>query len=203
MKPVFVIGNGCSRSVFDLALLQGRGETYGCNLLIKDTTLDNTIVCDRAMLVYLSSQGYDKTTTVWTRQRWLEQVEIDSAKALPMPIANPVERWDKEMHWGAGTHAVNLAAHRGAEVVVMIGFDLWAREDGLNNIYKDIEPFYENDQIAPDCWVYQLSSAFKKYPNTTFVQIQPQSWKDPIEWADIENFTRDDFQGLREWLKEL
>ena len=87
--------------------------------------------------------------------------------------------------------------------MVMIGFDLWAREDGLNNIYKDIEPFYENDQIAPACWIYQLSSAFKKYPNITFVQIQPQSWKDPVEWAGIENYTRDDFQGLREWLKEL
>lgn len=203
MSPVFVIGNGCSRSVFDLTLLQGHGETYGCNVLIKDTALDNTVVCDRAMLVNLVSQEYNKATKMWTRQRWIDQIEIDLVHALPAPVANPKERWDKEMHWGSGTHAVNLAAHRGAGIVVMLGFDLWAREDGLNNIYKDIEPFYENNQVAPDCWIYQLSLTFKKYPSTMFVQIQPQSWHDPAEWDGIENYTRDDFQGLRKWLKEL
>jgi len=203
MKIAFVIGNGHSRSVFDINQLGNHGVTYGCNLLIQDQQLDNCVACDRKLAIHLISQGYDKLTNLWTRQRWLDIISANDAKALPEPIAVAKERWDKEIHWGSGTHAANIAAEQGADVIVMLGFDLWPREDGLGNIYKDVQPFYEDRQVDPRCWIYQFSRLFQKFPNTSFVQIQPHSWKDPGEWTSSENYSRDDFHGLREWLKEL
>lgn len=190
VKIAFVIGNGLSRSVFDLSKLSEHGVTYGCNLQIEDHQLDNTIAADLKVLVHLVSQGYDKRTNLWTRKRWV----TGNAKALPDPIASPKKRWDNEIHWGSGTHAANLAATQGAAVVVMLGFDLWS-----GNIYAGRE-FYPTKSPGPACWIYQFSKLFEKFPDVSFVQIQPKSWENPIEW-DHPNYSRDTYSGLRAWLK--
>ena len=202
MKLAFVIGNGHSRSVFDLGLLRDKGVLYGCNLLIEEMQLDNTVACDRHIVVHLISQGYDRLTNLWTRQRWTKLVE-GNVKALPDPVAEPKVRYDQEIHWNSGVHAVNLAANQGADVVVLIGFDLWPREDGQNNIYQGRSDFYDTKIINPHHWIHQLARCYESYPDVSFVQIQPNSWKDPESWASYDNYSRDDYAGLREWLKEL
>ena len=202
MKIAFVIGNGHSRTVFDVTSLKDHGVTYGCNLLIKDMQLDNTVACDRNMLIRLISEGYDKVTNLWTRPRWRKVLGSGTFNDLPKPVEEPLERDDQEIHWGSGTHAVNLAATQGADVVVMLGFDLWQRQDGLDNIYQD-DPMYGKKTIDPTTWIYQLSKVFDKFPDTSFVQIQPKSWSEPENWANHENYSRDDYGGLRSWIKEL
>jgi len=202
MKIAFVIGNGHSRSVFDIGLLKDKGVLYGCNLLIEENQLDNTIACDRHMVVHLISQGYDKVTNLWTRQCWIKLLE-GAINPLPDPVIEPKVRFDKEIHWNSGVHAVNLAAHQGSDVVVMIGFDLWPREDGLNNFYQSRSEFYSAKPIDPSHWIHQLGRCYDRYPHVSFVQVQPSSWIDPEPWLTRENYTRDDYQGLREWLKEL
>ena len=195
VKIAFVIGNGKSRAVFDVSTLAPYGVTYGCNLQIEEIELDNLIVVDRSVLVHLVSQGYDKRTNMWTRQRWIDAIDCGNTRALPDPIAYPKKRWDKELQWGSGTHAANLAASQGADVVVFIGFDLWG-----GNLYAGKE-FYSDKDVGPDCWIYQLGQLFDKYPDVSFVQIQPKSWKDPSNWI-ADNYSRDTYAGLREWLKE-
>lgn len=203
MKISFVIGNGFSRSVFDLSLLKNKGITYGCNLLIEDFQLDNTVACDRNMLVYLIACGFDNMTNLWTRSRWRNSIGSGTFKDLPTPINNPVERWDKEIQWGSGTHALNLAAEQGADVVAMIGFDVWIRNDGQNNVYQDRYPLYENKEIGPECWIYQIERLLQKYPDTSFVQIQPTSWRDPESWTKYANYSRDTFAGLKTLLEDI
>ena len=202
MKIAFVIGNGHSRSVFDLSQLKDKGIIYGCNLLIEEMQLDNTVACDRHMVVHLIAQGFDKVTNLWTRQRWAKTVE-GNIKPLPDPVEQPKVRYDQEIHWNSGVHAVNLAANQGSDVVVMIGFDLWPREDGFNNIYQSRSEFYSGKAIDPSHWIHQLGRCYDRYSDVSFVQIQPSSWKDPEDWLSRENYTRDDYSGLREWLKEL
>lgn len=190
VKIAFVIGNGPSRSVFDIGKLTNHGVTYGCNLQIEETQLDNVVAVDLKMLVHLVSQGYDNRTNLWTRKRWA----TGNAKALPVPLASPKKKWDHEMDWGSGTHAVNLAATQGANVIVLLGFDLWS-----GNLYSKQE-MYSSRSPSPACWIYQFGKLFEKFPDVSFVQIQPKSWQNPAEWDHL-NYSRDTYSGLRSWLK--
>lgn len=202
LKVSFVIGNGHSRTVFDLDDLIGKGTTYGCNLLVHDHDLDNVVACDRHMVVDLVSQGIANKTNLYTRSRWLTVISAPKVRALPDPVKDPKVRYDKELHWNSGVHALNLAAHDGADVIVMIGFDLWPRADGRNNIYQD-RPGYNSDPVDPSHWIYQIGLLLKKYPNVSFVQIQPDSWQDPDSWKSFDNYSRDSYAGLREWLRNM
>ena len=195
VKVAFIIGNGQSRSVFDISKLSDHGVTYGCNLQIEETQLDNIVAVDLPVLVHLISQGYDKRTNLWTRKKWDGRVDTGKAKFLPDPVAKPKKRWDGELHWGSGTHAANLAATQGANVVVLLGFDLWS-----GNLYRGKSEFYSNKDPGPACWIYQFGKLFDMFPDVSFVQIQPKSWENPVEWTQ-ENYSRDTYSGLRAWLK--
>lgn len=202
VKVSFVIGNGPSRSRFDLTKLADHGVTYGCNLLIEDTPVDNLVAVDHQILIHLVSQGYDHKTNLWSRPKWTNIVE-SAAKELPVPLKSETCKWDKPLHWSSGSYAVNLAAQQNANIIVMLGFDLWPQINKSSNIYADKSPFYKNKSISPDCLIYQVHKTMKNYPHISFVQIQPTKWKDPILWAQQENYSRDSYHGLREWLKNL
>lgn len=183
MNIVFCIGNGPSRSNVDLNVLQSVGPVYGCNELIKTFALDNTIVVDKNLLIDLVSEGYNLNTNIFTRNRWAKLLEAENVYFLDNPIKEPVALWDRELQWGSGTHALNLAAKSGADVIVMIGYDLY------------------NAELDPACWIYQINKCFELYPDIQFVQIQDSNWATPNEWT-AENFLRDDFVGLSQLLKD-
>lgn len=202
IKIAFVIGNGHSRSVFDVNKLNDHGVTYGCNLLLEDMQLHNTIICDRALLIDMISKGMDLVTNLWTRARWKSSISGGAINELPVPVEQPKTRFDKEIHWGSGTHALHLAANQGADLIAMIGFDIWPRADGKNNIYEDRSDFYEQGKIVdPSHWIHQIDYCFKKFPHTNFVQIQPRSWKDPDSWSTNDNYSRDDYAGLNDLIR--
>ena len=46
MKIAFVIGNGQSRSHFNLNTLRGKGTIYGCNALYRDFMPDVLVATD-------------------------------------------------------------------------------------------------------------------------------------------------------------
>lgn len=189
MNLAFCIGNGPSREKFDLKLLVGKGTTYGCNYLIENYPLDCTIVVDRQLLVSMVSQHVQKRTNLYTRNKWRTVIDAE-LNYLRTPITNVINRWDNEMHWGSGTHALNLAAEQGAELIIMLGYDLYA-----GNIYS-------NQTFDPACWIYQVSRLLVKFPETQFVQIQPKGWKVPEEWKQ-DNFSFDTFTALKKMLKDL
>lgn len=188
MNIAFCIGNGPSRMRFKLETLQGRGKTYGCNYLIETFPLDHTIVVDRMLLINMVSQGYQNRTSLHTRKKWKDVIGVELGY-LDAPVTDIKHRWDNETHWGSGTHALNLAASHGADLVIMIGYDLYS-----GNIYS-------NQDVDPRCWIYQISRIFNKFPDTQFVQIQPEGWKVPESWKS-ENFSNDDFVALQSMLQE-
>jgi hypothetical protein len=140
-------------------------------------------VVDRTTLIDLISQGYNRKTNIYTRKAWHKLVQADNLHFLDDPIENPIEIWDKESHWGSGTHALNLAASKGADIVIMLGYDLY------------------NTELNPDCWIYQIAKCFELHPNTQFVQIQNDKWECPESWT-ADNFLTDTYKGLVQLLKD-
>jgi len=183
MNIAFCIGNGPSRESFDLGSLEGKGTTYGCNYLLETFPLDHTIVVDRMLLINMLSQGYHNRTMMHTRKKWRSAIDVE-LNYLEDPIRNVKQRWDNEIHWGSGTHALNLAAGHGADLVIMLGYDLYS-----GNIYS-------NRDVDPSCWIYQIARVFEKHPDTQFVQIQPRGWKVPNSWT-ADNFSIDDMTALK------
>lgn len=183
MNIAFCIGNGPSRKKFDVDKLKSVGPTYGCNRLIEKFGVDNTIVVDRNVLIDLIAQGYNRKTNIYTRQTWHRLVQADNLYFLSDPVEEPIELWDKESHWGSGVHALNLAASRGADIVIMLGYDLY------------------NAELDPSCWIYQINKCFQLHPNTQFVQIQNDNWECPENWT-ADNFLMDNYKGLVQLLKD-
>lgn len=184
MKISFCIGNGPSKNKFDLSKLKNAGPVYGCNNLIEKFNIDNTIAVDKDIVIDLISRGYNSKTNIYTRKKWHNLIQADNLHYLNPPIDNPVTRWDNDMQWGSGTHSINLAAKHGANIVVIIGYDLY--NTGLN----------------PNCWIYQINKCFELHSNTQFVQIQDDNWVCPTEWK-AENFLLDNFHGLTTLLSEI
>lgn len=183
MNIALCIGNGSSRNNIKLEDIQTLGPTYGCNQLIETFALDNTIVVDKLLLIDLLSKGFSAKTNLYTRQRWKNIVDDANLKFLDEPIDNPTTKWDNEIHWGSGTHALNLAAKNGAQLIVMIGYDLY--DEGI----------YSNKKIDPACWIHQIKKCFDIHSKVEFVQIQTKKWQCPTEW-NSSNFSIDNFQSL-------
>jgi hypothetical protein len=191
MNIAFCIGNGLSRKNVNLESLKDIGPCYGCNKLILEFDLDNTIIVDKTLLIDIISQGYNKKTNIYTRKRWQKLVEAENLKFLSEPIKDINHRWDNEIHWGSGTHALNLAASNNSDLVIMIGYDLTP-----GNMYNI------NANVDPSCWIYQVNQCFLKFPNTQFVQIQNENWTAPDEWQ-TDNFSIDTLDSLTQMLKDL
>lgn len=181
MNIAFCIGNGPSKDGFDLKLLNDAGPTYGCNRLIDKFPLDNTVAVDRNVVIDLIARGV--RTNIYTRRRWHAYVQADNLQFLSDPIQDPQHEYDREIHWGSGTHALNLAAKTGVDIIVMLGYDIW------------------NADLDPSVWIYQIKKCFELHPNVQFVQIQPSGWHVPEEWTH-DNFLMDDFDGLKTLLKD-
>lgn len=189
MKFAFCIGNGESRRGFDVNSLKPYGTVYGANAIFRDYTVDHLICCDRRMAMETVSRGY--TGKVYTREDWYSFFPYDNVdKLVPLPWTEN-EKWTQSFHMGSGLHAVNLALHNGADIVVLIGHDFWGTNNLHNNLYKDTENYWATDHhaIDPSFWIKQFVMFFNTYPNTQFVFCQPNinNWRKPEGWDKITN----------------
>lgn len=200
MKLSFVIGNGVSRKKQPLERLKTHGTVYACNYAAIEVPCNHGVAVDRGMLFDMLSQ-HPTTYTVWSRRKWCNTLKHNTpVYPLSDQLYPPKTRWDSERHWGSGTHAVWKAAEDGADIVVLIGFDLWNKGTN-NNVYANRE-HYNTNPVDPRCWVYQLQQTFSRHPDTSFVTIQPANWKVPSEWKDCENFSKDVYKNLWSWLED-
>ena len=194
----FVIGNGVSRKNQPLKKLKEHGKVYACNYAAVDIPCDHGITVDRAMIFDLLSQ-YRLDCKLWSRKKWCNALSHSTTiHPLPDQIYSPQVRWDAGRHWSSGTHAVWKAAQDNADIVVMLGFDIWNKGTN-NNLYANRD-HYSTNPVDPRRWIYQLQQTFLKHPNTSFVNIQGARWKVPEEWQHLENFSKDTYKNLWEWL---
>jgi hypothetical protein len=79
---------------------------------------------------------------------------------------------------------VLIAAAMDVEEIYLLGFDLYGRQQFVNNIYKGTNNYQMSESAAvdPSYWVYQLSKIFEYYPNKTFKIINYNTWIMPAEW---------------------
>lgn len=194
MKFSFVIGNGISRGKQNLTKLVNHGTVYTCNYGCVDIPCHHCITTKRELLFDILSQN-KIDFTVWSRAKWATALD-HSAPIYPLPeqLFDIENSHDLERNISAGTFALDRAARDNPDIIVMLGFDLYNK--GTHNSLYASRKHYSHDPVNPTSWIHQIEKVFKKYPNVTFVSIQPSTWKAPKEWKACANFSTDIYKNL-------
>ena len=194
-----VLGNGISRKQLTAKLLNGK-NTYACNYAYKDFDPKNLIVCDRHLLITALSEGANKKAKVWTRHRWYNNINSQENlyffPNLPFEIDH---KYDRDMNWGSGTYAAYLACLDEPNVLVLVGFDLWANNNKVNNIYAGQNGYGPADAspVDPSAWIYQFKKLFAHFNHKQFVFLNTAGWQLPKEWNSYKNVFFDDIREFK------
>lgn len=138
LKTAYIIGNGASRSSFDLMELKGKGKVFGCNALYRDFIDKDYVLPD-----YLVAIDYEII------------MEIEESTFPQDRFINPPEdeKWEPvELHWqksdnpnwnvarprsNAGMNAIVEAIKKGYSSIYIFGFDFLVVDESvaLSNLY--------------------------------------------------------------------
>jgi hypothetical protein len=187
---IFVIGNGQSREGF--ALNQLKEFTIGCNAVHRDFTCDEYVAVDRRMVDEILRNDKNKGRLIYTREDWIDQYRKRSnVIALPDLPFTGLNKSDQPFHWNSGPYAVLVAALKNPNQINLLGFDLWSKTSFINNIYKGTPNYAgaHDRRVTPDFWIHQLRNLFKYFDQIEFVQCQPEGWRIPEQWKEIQNLT--------------
>jgi len=193
---MLVIGNGESRKQVDLQKIT---ETkIGCNAILRDTKVDHLVCVDKSMLREAVNTSYHKDAKVYTRKRLFVQHRLEkNIRMVPdLPYAGS-ERPDDPIHWGSGPFAVLLAAKLTTDDIHLLGFDLYSKDNKVNNIYKDTANYSlaHKSAVDPRYWIYQIGKVFQYYPRVKFIVHQEANWQLPESWKKF-NVTLDTISNL-------
>ena len=182
-----VIGNGESRRNINISSFQDH-TLIGCNALHRDITVDHLVCCDQRMVREAVENPNTINTTIYVRDLWYHYFrkirKNKNISLVPDLPYNGDRRHDQSIHWGSGPYAVLLACVLEHREISMIGFDLYAKEDRVNNIYKGTPNYAksESSPIDPAYWVYQIGKIFHYFPDTQFNIYNYSSWQCPLDW---------------------
>lgn len=181
---MLVIGNGESRQAIDINKLEG--PKVGCNAVMRDYKVDYLVCVDRRMVEEAINKGVNlKGTMIYTRSDWYPRYKTLRLRELPKLPYKGKERWDDPFQWGSGPYAVLLGAkHTKEQEVKLIGFDLYSKNDNINNIYKDTPNYDASSKRAvdPRYWIHQIGMVFKSFPKIQFKIYQQAGWQNPQAW---------------------
>ena len=185
MNFAFCIGNGESRSGFNLDKLKPFGTLYGSNAVFRDFEVDHLICCDRRMAMETVQKHYKRT--VYTRKDWYSFFPYDNFRQLPELPWEETEKHTQSFHMGSGLHSVNVALQNNHPIIILIGHDFWGTKSKHNNLYKGTENYADviAPAIDPSFWIKQFVMFFKIFNKTQFVFCQPNitQWQKPIGWG--------------------
>ena len=135
-KRAFIIGNGETRSGFDIKNLHGKGTVFGCNALYRDYPeeyIDYLVAIDDNMITHIEASDFPSRKTIFPPEK---------------------ERWEPEAYTragrrsNAGMNAMMEAIKRGNTTLYCLGFDFIVDgETSISNIY-DGQPGYEQETRA-------------------------------------------------------
>ena len=192
---ILVIGNGESRK--DVNIENIPMKKIGCNAIYRDFYVDHLVCVDRRMCQEAINAGFQQNSKIYTRQDWFNYFESKRhLRIVPeLPFVG-YERWDVPWHWGAGPYAVLLAT-KLSEEIHMLGFDLYSKDQFINNIYKDTDNYSiaKKRAVDPSYWIHQIGRLFHHYENKKFIIYQEEDWVIPKEWKN-SNVTVDIIQNL-------
>jgi len=176
---MLVIGNGESRRNIDID--QFACKKVGCNAIYRDFEVDYLICVDRKICTTALQHN---NIPVYTRDIWYQSLKnYKYCKVVPQLPYSGEKKADDPFHWGSGPYAVLLACQLSKEIH-LIGFDLYALHNKVNNIYKGTEFYADTDSHAvdPRYWVYQLAKIFEYFPTHSFTVYNNLDWKKPESW---------------------
>lgn len=178
IKKIVLIGNGESRLDVDFNSMSD--YKIGCNAAYRDFNVDCVVAVDRRIILELLENNFKKL--IYTRSDWI--MPYPNIKILPDLPYEGNTKADNPWDWGTGPYACLVAATMNPTEVHLYGFDLWGKENKINNVYKGTENYDKSDRspIDPRFWIYQLAKCFELYPNIQWIQHQPSDWKKPESW---------------------
>ena len=182
-----VIGNGESRRVIDMSVFSDY-TLIGCNAIHRDMHVHHLICCDQRMVREAVDNPMTINTTIYVRDLWYHYFrKIRKNKNISLLPELPYEgdkRHDQPIHWNSGPYAVLLAALLDHREISLIGFDLYAKEDRVNNIYKGTANYSHANAapVDPAYWKYQIGKIFEYFPDIDFVIYNYPSWTLPTDW---------------------
>ena len=171
-SQAIVIGNGQSRSNFDLGFItRHRGgllaadklQSYGCNALYRDFTADFLVAVGPAIIDEIAGSGYTGDNIVYTNAQYIQKYP---GKFYLIP---------QNLTYDAGALAVYLACFDGHTKVFLLGFDQNHGVEPTNNIYKDT-PGYPTSNMTENNTAFfsqTLSAVISTYSQVDFVRVMP------------------------------
>jgi len=164
----YIIGNGPSRKNFDLNLLKGSGQTYGCNALYRDFVPDYLFMVDsKISKAIVDEEVYKKCIC------YAPSLEVNRYPGTLNLIPN-------NPYWVSGNQAMWTACIHGHQNIYLIGFDF--REfgrDELNNIYQNTAFYGErHSDLIFNAWLSQFRKLIKMRPYCQFTVVH----NDPPEY---------------------
>lgn len=186
MATAFVLGNGRSRSVIDLARLHQHGVIYGCNALYREFAPDVLVAADRAISEQIQHSGYSQNHLFYTRK----PIEGLGARRVP------------QEYWGfsSGQIAAALACIDQFTTVYLLGFDLGTTAEKFNNVYADTE-FYKRSSDRPTFagnWIKQLTKVAKDFPHCCLIRVTGSLSASVPELSKISNFAHHSIEKFQE-----
>jgi len=190
---MIAIGNGESRREINIDRITD--TKIGCNAIVRDHTVEHLVCVDKRMLKECMQHSIN-ADTIYTRPNLI----ISGApvvQTLPELPYTGSQRWDDPVHWGSGPYAVLIAACLSHKVK-LLGFDLYSKDNFVNNCYKDTKNYDAFTKRAVDSryWIYQISKIFECFPDREFQIYQTPDWQLPKKWISpnvrvdkISNFT--------------
>jgi len=150
VTTAFVIGNGASRTGFDLSRLKKRGTVYGCNALYREYAPDYAlpdflVAIDQGMIDEILASDFPKHRFIQPpmHERW-----------------EPKECNPRQPRSNAGINAIREAAKRGAENIVCLGFDFLVedRDASVSNLFEGTRNYGPETRA-----VYEENSGRRRY----------------------------------------
>lgn len=187
MSRAVVIGNGESRRAIDLDAYRTR-TLIGCNAVHRDITVDHLICCDRRMADEAVENLNNSDTLIYVRPSWFHYFrkirKYKNIRILPDLDYRGEYKKDHPDHWGSGGYAVLLAAVLQYTQIELLGFDLYAQNLTVNNIYKGTKNYAKaNSQPVDNAyWIYQINRVFVHHPDQKFIIRNHRDWQMPQEW---------------------
>lgn len=201
----FVVGNGESRSGFDLNKLNDY-ESWACNLAALEFNATNAVAADRYIVAKLIKENFQGN--LWTREdnKSLYGTHENVKYFPPLPYKGD-HKYDQQIHWGSGLNAAMMACAQDKKMICFLGFDLYGTvtdPSKVNNIYKNQDGYSDANSRAvdPRHWIYQFERLFKLYPQTSFVFIKRLDYP-RANWDEFTNVYFDTYENLHHYLKEL
>lgn len=189
-KIGFVIGNGSSRTNFDLRTLNGYGTTYGMNAIHRQFYPNHLICIQRNHLQEALSWDLQNRLYLYTTFELTQLVKDPKIQIIPkFPFELASHTDQLESNFRTGSWALIMAAEKH-DVVVCIGMD-------YNNggVYTDSDNYWQKTNIDYAPHMSQTFKIIDHYTDTQFIFVQDTDDKTKV-FADRKNVVFNSFNEV-------